>query len=183
MASNVVNLIFVELDCFIALLFALLSLWWSSILLNLFFVSWFVLLKFVLLFWFDFENGSFVLLCLIYCLRFLIIVEIWSPGAVLPMCLFFSAFDFGVFCSMVCVVEVCLVVFVWLWKWGLLFCCVWFMVCVFLFCRSLISWGCFAYWFVISYCVEDFICALCWVLLIKEVYFLIEMTAHFKMLE
>jgi len=29
------------------------------------------------------------------------------------------------------------------------------------YCRSLISWGCFAYWFVISYCVEDFICALC----------------------
>jgi len=93
MASNVVNLYLVELDYFIALLSALLSLWWSSILLNLFFVSWFVLLKFVL--------------C-------------------------FSAFDFSVFCSMVCVVEVCLVVLVWLWKWGLLFCCVWFMVCIFL---------------------------------------------------
>jgi len=24
------------------------------------------------------------------------------------------------------------------------------------FCGSLISWGCFAYWFVISLCVEDF---------------------------
>jgi len=122
----------VDLDCFITLLFALLSLWWSSILLNLFFVSWFVLLKFDLLFWFDFKNGSFVLLCLIYGLRFLIIVEFDLLGLFCLLVCVFPAFDFGVFCSMVCVVEVCLVVFIWLWKWGLLFCCVWFMVCVFL---------------------------------------------------
>jgi len=93
MASIVVNLYLVELDCFIALLSALLSLWWSIILLNLF---------------------LFHGLCC------------WSLSCV------FSAFDFGVFCCMVCVIEVCLVVLVWLWKWGLLFCCVWFMVCVFL---------------------------------------------------
>jgi len=143
MASNVVNLYLVELDCFIALLSALL-LWWSSILLNLFLVSWFVLLKFVLCFFciwlwcllfhglccrrlsccfgLTLKIGSFVLLCLIYDLRFLIIVEVWSPGAVLLIGLWF-----------------------------------------------LFAWKILLY----------FICALCWVLLIKEVYFLIEMTAHF----
>jgi len=144
MASNVVNLYLVELDCFIALLSALLSLWWSSILLNLFFVSWFVLLKFVLCFFciwlwcllyhglccrslsccfgLTLKMGSFGLLCLIYGLRFLIIVEVWSPGAVLLISLWF------------------------LFVWKILL---------------------------------NFISALSWVLLIKEVYFLIEMTAHF----
>ena len=141
MASNVVNLYLVELDCFIALLSALLSLWWSSILLNLLFVSWFVLLKlvlfflhlmlvsfvpwfvlskFVLLFWYDFKNGAFVLQGLIYGLRFLIIVDVWSHGAVLLIGLWV------------------------LFAWKILL---------------------------------NFICALCWVLLIKEVYFLIEMKA------
>jgi len=144
MGSIVVNLYLVELDCFIALLSALLSLWWSSILLNLFFVSWFVLLKFALCFFciwiwcllfhglccrslsscfgLTLKMGSFVLLCFIYGLRFLIIVEFWSPGAVLLIGLWF------------------------LFAWKILL---------------------------------NFICALCWVLLIMEVDFLIEMTAHF----
>jgi len=60
------------------------------------FIPWFVLSKFVLLFWFDFENGVFC----------------------------FAVFD------------------------------LWFAF--FYYCGSLISWGCFAYWFVISLCVEDF---------------------------
>ena len=138
------NLYSVELDCFIALLSALMSLWWSSILLNLFLVSWFVLLKFVLCFFWiwlwcllfhglcfrslsccfglTLEMGSFVLLCLIYGLRFLIFVEVWSSGAVLLIGLWF------------------------LFAWKILL---------------------------------NFFCALCWVLLIKDVYFLLEMTAHF----
>jgi len=68
------------------------------------------------------KMGSFVLLCLIYGSRFLIIVEVWSPGAVLLFGLWF------------------------LFAWRILL---------------------------------NFICALCWVLLIKEVYFLIDITAHF----
>jgi len=85
------------------------------------FVPWFVLSKFVLLFWFDFENEVFCFAVLVHGLRFLIIVENWSPGAVLLIGLWF------------------------LFAWKILL---------------------------------NFNCALCWVLLIKEVYFLIEMTAH-----
>jgi len=145
MASHVVHIYLVELDCFIALLSALLSLWWSSILLNLFFVSWFVLLKFVLCF---------------FC------IWLW--------CLLFH----NLCCrSLSCCFGLTL-------KMSLLFCCVWFIVCVFLLLWKFDLLGVFVLliglWFLFAWKILlNFICALCWVLLIKEVYFLIEMTAHF----
>jgi len=83
-----------------------------------------------------------------------------------------------VFCFMVCVVEVCLVFFLHM---GLVSFVPWFVLSEIVllfwfgfengvfcfavfdlwfafsyFCGSLISLGCFTYWFVISLCVEDF---------------------------
>jgi len=123
MASNVVNLYLVELDCFIALLSALLSLWWSSICWICFlfhglccwslscgfflhltlvsFVPWFVLSKFV----------------------FFVLVWLWKWGLFccvwFVVCVFLLLWKFdllGLFCLLVCDFSLrgrlCLILFV-----------------------------------------------------------------------
>jgi len=88
MASNVVHLYLVELDCFIALLSALLFLWWSSILLNLFFCFMVCVVEVCLLFFSAFDFGVVCCFAVLFhglCCRSL-------------SCCFWFDFENGVFC-------------------------------------------------------------------------------------
>ena len=92
---------------------------------------------------------------------------------------FYCRLLFCWFCFMLWVDEVCLEVFVWIWFWcRLLFCWFCFIVCIVLFWWT--SYGCCFYWLVISFSVLDFY--LCFAL---SYYFLIKMSycAHFLMVK